>query len=305
MLILFAILFGGIFSGRLLRRYPLRALGRIITVDIWLLLLALGLEIGSNERIIAGLTSLGLQALLLCIGAVAGSIAAASLLWRLIGGTLPYRTTESSEPTRNTWKTLRGSLTIVGFFVCGAAIGAAGLNVAAKDLSQLSTSLLYLLMFCVGMSLGHDTTLMTRIRTLDRRMILLPLCTIVGTLAGSALVSMLLPTVGLTDALAVGSGFGYYSLSSIFINELRTAELGAVALLCNVLRELFTLLAAPYVARRFGPLAAISSGGATTFDTTLPILTRSAGSQYAVVAIFHGCATDFSVPFLVTFFCSI
>ena len=69
--------------------------------------------------------------------------------------------------------------------------------------------------------------------------------------------------------------------------------------------ELFTLLAAPWVAGRFGPLAAISSGGATTFDTTLPILTRVAGPQYAVVAIFHGCVTDFSVPFLVTFFCSI
>ena len=104
---------------------------------------------------------------------------------------------------------------------------------------------------------------------------------------------------------AVGAGFGYYSLSSIFISELRSIELGTVALLCNVLRELFTLLAAPWVAGRFGPLAAISSGGATTFDTTLPILTRVAGPQYAVVAIFHGCVTDFSVPFLVTFFCSI
>ena len=135
--------------------------------------------------------------------------------------------------------------------------------------------------------------------------ILLPLCTIAGTLAGSAAIAPILPTVGLTDALAIGSGLGYYSLSSIFINELRTAELGAVALLCNVLRELFTLLAAPYVARRFGPLAAISSGGATTFDTTLPVLTRSAGAQYAVVAIFHGCATDFSVPLLVTLFCTI
>ena len=105
--------------------------------------------------------------------------------------------------------------------------------------------------------------------------------------------------------LPVGAGFGYYSLSSIFISELRSVELGTVALLCNVLRELFTLLAAPWVAGRFGPLAAISSGGATTFDTTLPILTRVAGPQYAVVAIFHGCVTDFSVPFLVTFFCSI
>ena len=81
--------------------------------------------------------------------------------------------------------------------------------------------------------------------------------------------------------------------------------LATVALLCNILRELFTLLAAPMVARCFGPLAAVSIGGATTFDTTLPIITRAAGRPYAVVSIFHGCALDFSVPFLVTLFCSL
>ena len=46
-------------------------------------------------------------------------------------------------------------------------------------------------------------------------------------------------------------------------------------------------------------------GGATTFDTTLPVITQAAGRPYAVVSIFHGCALDFSVPFLVTFFCTI
>ena len=106
-------------------------------------------------------------------------------------------------------------------------------------------------MFSVGVSLGHDATLVERIRSLDRRMALLPLCTIVGTLAGAALVSPLLHTVPPADAMAVGAGFGYYSLSSIFISELRSVELGTVALLCNVLRELFTLLAAPWVSGRW------------------------------------------------------
>ena len=203
------------------------------------------------------------------------------------------------------WGALKGSLVIVAFFAAGAIFGVAGWIPATAASSPVSTYMLYGLMFSVGVSLGHDATLVERIRSLDRRMALLPICTVVGTLAGAALASPLLHTVPPADAMAVGAGFGYYSLSSIFISELRSIELGTVALLCNVLRELFTLLAAPWVAGRFGPLAAISSGGATTFDTTLPILTRVAGPQYAVVAIFHGCVTDFSVPFLVTFFCSI
>ena len=304
MLILFAVLFGGILTGRLLRRRPLRALGSVITFIIWLLLFMLGTEVGGNEEVMRSLATLGVQALVLCTGALAGSIACAWLLWRSIGG---RRTgaTDSAVPAPPAFAALRGSLVIVAFFAAGAIFGVAGWIPATAASSPVSTYMLYGLMFSVGVSLGHDATLVERIRSLDRRMALLPLCTVVGTLAGAALASPLLHTVPPAVAMAVGAGFGYYSLSSIFISELRSVELGTVALLCNVLRELFTLLAAPWVAGRFGPLAAISSGGATTFDTTLPILTRVAGPQYAVVAIFHGCVTDFSVPFLVTFFCSI
>ena len=275
MLILFAVLFGGILTGRLLRRRPLRALGSVITFIIWLLLFMLGTEVGGNEEVMRSLATLGVQALVLCTGALAGSIACAWLLWRSIGG---RRTgaTDSAVPAPPAFAALRGSLVIVAFFAAGAIFGVAGWIPATAASSPVSTY-----------------------------MALLPICTVVGTLAGAALASPLLHTVPPADAMAVGAGFGYYSLSSIFISELRSVELGTVALLCNVLRELFTLLAAPWVAGRFGPLAAISSGGATTFDTTLPILTRVAGPQYAVVAIFHGCVTDFSVPFLVTFFCSI
>lgn len=244
MLILFAVLFGGILTGRLLRRRPLRALGSVITFIIWLLLFMLGTEVGGNEEVMRSLATLGVQALVLCTGALAGSIACAWLLWRSIGG---RRTgaTDSAVPAPPAFAALRGSLVIVAFFAAGAIFGVAGWIPATAASSPVSTYMLYGLMFSVGVSLGHDATLVERIRSLDRRMALLPLCTVVGTLAGAALASPLLHTVPPADAMAVGAGFGYYSLSSIFISELRSVELGTVALLCNVLRELFTLLAAP------------------------------------------------------------
>lgn len=65
-----------------------------------------------------------------------------------------------------------------------------------------------------------------------------------------------------------------------------------------------TLLGAPLMVRWLGKLAPISSGGATTMDTTLPIITRTAGQDLVIVSLFHGFVVDFSVPFLVTFFCS-
>ena len=125
-----------------------------------------------------------------------------------------------------------------------------------------------------------------------------------GTFAGSLVAWWLLDHRGVTDVLAVGSGFGYYSLSSILITEYKGAELGTVALLANITRELFTLLAAPLLVRFFGTLAPIAAGGATTMDTTLPIISQTSGREYVPVSIYSGFVTDFSVPFLVTFFLS-
>lgn len=47
----------------------------------------------------------------------------------------------------------------------------------------------------------------------------------------------------------------------------------------------------------------LSSGGATTMDTTLPIITQSVGQRYVALSIYHGFLTDFTVPFLVTMWC--
>lgn len=305
MLVIFAVIIGGIVTGRLLIGRRLAFVQRIITVTIWALLFLLGVEVGSDPAVVGSLATLGTAALAIFAFSVAGSIFAAWLLWRRIRGrAVPAdEGEETADGQVSTWTALKGSLVIVAFFVAGCAAGLlTPLDTAG---SRVSTYVLYALMFCVGVTLGNDRTLAGRIRRLDPRLALLPVATAVGTLAGAALAAPLLAAWSLTDTLAVGAGFGYYSLSSIFIADLRGPELATIALLCNVMREIFTLLAAPLVARWCGPLAAVSIGGATTFDTTLPIITQSAGRPYAVVSVFHGCALDFSVPFLVTFFCTL
>ena len=199
---------------------------------------------------------------------------------------------------------MKGSLIIIGFFVLGTLCGVS--HLIPIDIvmdSRISFYALCALMFSVGLSVGNDPQTLKNFRSLNPRLVFLPIMTILGTLAGSAAVSLILTHRSLTDCLAVGSGFGYYSLSSIFITEYKGAELGTIALLANISREILTLLAAPLLVRWFGNLAPISAGGATTMDTT--IITRTAGQQFVVVSIFHGFVVDFSVPFLVTLFCSI
>lgn len=199
---------------------------------------------------------------------------------------------------------MKGSLIIVGFFLLGTLCGM--FHLLPSDLSQSNISFYALcaLMFSVGISIGNDPQTLRNFRSLNPRLVLLPAATILGTLSAAALVSLILPHRSASECMAIGSGMGYYSLSSIFITQYKGPELGTLALLSNILREIMTLLCAPLLVRWFGNLAPISAGGATTMDTTLPIITRTAGQQFVIVSIFHGFITDFSVPFLVTFFCS-
>ena len=285
MLVIFAVIIGGIATGRLLIGRRLAFVPRLITVIIWALLFLLGVEVGSDPAVVGSLATLGGAALAIFALSVAGSIFAAWLLWRRIRGrAVPADDGEAAADIPvSAWSALCGSLVIVAFFVAGCVVGL----FAPFDLagSRVSAYVLYALMFCVGITLGNDRTLAGRVRRLDPRLALLPVATAVGTLAGAALAAPLLAEWSLTD--------------------FRGPELATIALWCNVMREIFTLLAAPLVARWCGPLAAVSIGGATTFDTTLPIITQAAGRPYAVVSVFHGCVLDFSVPFLVTFFCTV
>ena len=70
-----------------------------------------------------------------------------------------------------------------------------------------------------------------------------------------------------------------------------------VALMANILREIVTLLFAPLFAVLFGKYAPISAGGATSMDSTLPVIAKTVGPELVIVSIVHGIVVDFSVPF--------
>jgi uncharacterized membrane protein YbjE (DUF340 family) len=198
---------------------------------------------------------------------------------------------------------MKQSLIYLLLFAAGVILALTGQLPDALLNDDISKWILYGLLF--GIQIGSGKKILLAVKRFGPAIALIPLATTVGTFAGAGVSSLLLPGRSLIDCLCVGAGFAYYSLSSILISEFRGAELGTVALLANIMREFIVLLLAPWMVRHFGKLAPICAGGATTMDTTLPIITRYSGSDYVVVALFHGMVIDFSVPLWISFFLSL
>ncbi len=197
---------------------------------------------------------------------------------------------------------MKSSLIIVGLFVVGVVLGANLDSLSFIATSDVSRYILYFMMLVVGIGIGCDKESLRSLRAQGRAAFLIPMATVVGTLIGGLCIYPLVASMALKDVMAVSSGFAYYSLSSILLTESRGVEVGTIALVANILRELLTVLLAPIMVRYFGRLSVISSAGAASVDTLLPIIARNSGSQYVILALAHGLVLEITVPFLVTLF---
>ena len=84
MLTMITMMTSGLAVGFAMRRRAMGWVARVVAVLVWLLLLLLGMEVGGNSAIIAGLHRLGVEALVVAACATAGSVLGSVLLWRSV-----------------------------------------------------------------------------------------------------------------------------------------------------------------------------------------------------------------------------
>ncbi|AEG59612.1 protein of unknown function DUF340 membrane [Desulforamulus ruminis DSM 2154] len=174
-------------------------------------------------------------------------------------------------------------------------------EVMGPYLNPITTTSLYLLLFGIGIDLGRQREVWGKLWSMGWKVLLLPVLVALGSLAGAA-VSGLILGLPFNESTAIGAGFGWYSLSGVLIAEIYHVETGALAFMTNVARELLTFLSVPLVARYIGRFSAVAPGGATTMDTTLPLITKATDADMAVIAFINGSVLSTLVPLLVPFF---
>lgn len=165
-------------------------------------------------------------------------------------------------------------------------------------LTQNSVNILYLLMITVGISVGMNKQVFNKIKEYHIKILIIPVGTIIASVIGG-LVSSWILGIDAKDGAAIASGLGWYSLSGVLITELAGAQIGAIAFMSNLMREILSYIMIPYVAKNFNKYTAIAPAGATSEDTTLPMLIKYTSEDVVVMAIFNGIICSAMVPVLI------
>lgn len=190
-----------------------------------------------------------------------------------------------------------------GSLAAGLAGGAWPISAAyLVPLSAYSDGLLLLLMLSVGVSVGVSVGmrrgLLAIIRHYHVKILVIPAGIIAGSLAGGALLALATDwTLG--PALSVAGGLGWYSLSGAAVSRLAGPEIGSIAFLASLLRELFSFFLIPFLARGLNGWTAIAPAAATSEDTTLPMLIRYTNEETVVFAVVNGILCSAVVPVII------
>lgn len=171
------------------------------------------------------------------------------------------------------------------------------------DISTLIQIGLYLLLFFIGIDIGKNKNIFNDLKKIDKKVLLLPFITMLATLLGGAVASLLL-SLSLGEAVAVSSGMGWYSFSAIELSKV-SVELGGIAFLSNIFRELLAILTIPFIAKKIGAFESISVAGATAMDSVLPVINKSNTAEISIVSFYSGLVISLVVPILVPFIITI
>lgn len=165
------------------------------------------------------------------------------------------------------------------------------------DISLLIQFGLYLLLFFIGIDIGKNDNILNDLKKLNKKVLFLPFITIISSLAGGAVASILLP-LSMGESVAISAGMGWYSFSAIELSKV-SVELGGIAFLSNIFRELLAILLIPIIAKKIGSFESVSVAGATAMDSVLPIINKSNPAEISIISFYSGLVISIIVPILI------
>jgi len=165
------------------------------------------------------------------------------------------------------------------------------------DFQTIMTACISLMLVFVGIGLFFKEHNLENLKTQIKDVLIIT----AGATGGSLIMSVIIgPFLGLNvaQAGAIGIGLGWYSFVGVALSSV-SIYLGTVAFLSNAIRELLSIVGMKFYVKKWGKRAAVSAAGSTAIDTSLGVITKYAGKEYAITSILCGTTLSFVTPLVV------
>lgn len=282
---------------------PLKNRSLIKTVDyllialIYIILFIMGLNLSAIPDLWSQLQSIFGKTIVFIIAILGLNMVALLFLDKQ----LPFPLKKSSLKQESTWHALLGSFKLIGSILLGLIVGLFAHEYFTVPEHLTETALVFLLA-CVGLQLRAGGIKLKAV-LLNRYGLILSFFFIISSFLGGIIAALILK-MPITQGLAISSGFGWYSLSTIILQDAHGPIIGSIAFFNDLFREFFAFMVIPLLMAKY-PLSAVGSGGATSLDFTLPVIQRTGGAQVVPIAISFGFITNILAPIFLVFFANL
>lgn len=298
-----------------------RFLNPVLTFFIVILVFLMGLQMGADEEVISSLGTIGLQAVIMTVLAVGGSMFFVFLGRRIFGlsrqgvpvsvaepctGASDAKQNASPVPEKKSSSDLIMTLLILAFVAIGMACGyfavpkLFGGNMETFDTlcGKLMVIGLSTMLGIIGFNMGLTGEMAKNLKGVGFSVLAIPLLAIAGSLAGGAVYG-LVSGLSVREGIAISAGFGWYTLAPGLITEGGYNVAGAISFLHNVMRETLGIIGIPLFAKYIGYLESAAVPGVAAMDVCLPIVERSTRQEVVVYSFLTGLMMCLSVPIIV------
>lgn len=268
---------------------------KIVSICLYLILLVIGISLGQLDDIVTKLPHIGATALGLSLIIHLCNIVAL-VIYDKFRPMLRKQVEQEAMPSR--LSQLLDSLKLVGTTLAGGFLGFFTKGIVNFPLNA-STYVLVVMIFGVGIQLRNSGIPLREV-FLNKRGIETSVVFIFSSLFAGVVAAFALD-LSLIKGLTFASAFGWYSLSSVLVNDAWGAVYGSIAFFNDLSREILCLFMIPFFMRWY-PSTAVGLGGATSLDCTLPIIQKAGGIQVVPLAISFGFIVNLVAPLLLAIF---
>lgn len=290
----------GVAAGHFFAAIPKKVNDRMQLICTLLLIFSMGAGLGRQEGFFQQLSELGAQSFLFFL---LPTVLSAGIVYFLSRRFLRKDARKQEKQAPQKEETAKAACDPMMFLAIGALLLGIGCGRMPKLSSALTTLsaylewILYLLMFSVGISVGKQKGILSKLIQFHVKILNVPLGIIVGSLIGGVVCGLILK-YPIHEAISISGGLGWYSLAGVTIGNLAGASVGSVAFLSNLMREIASFILIPFVAKHLNAYTCIAIAGATSEDTTLPMIMRYTNAEAAVFSVVNGVICSTFVPVL-------